>query len=329
MNARERVQAVLQGKTPDRIPRFEVWIDALQAELGCSDPSSAYAELGQDAVLLPWHTPPQSNAWKNGIDEWGRVWKDGRYAAGVLSDAADLRRYNPPPQYADQFFDATEAAALRARFADHCLFFGTHIGPFMNAYMAMGLESFCLRISSDPEFIHALLAARTAWCLAVFRRAVELGAEVIVMGDDAAHHGGPMISPKMWRNFVLPYHRQIVAALPVPVIWHSDGNIAALLPTAVEAGFAGIHGLEPWSMSLSTVKAAYGTRLALLGNVDVRVLCAPDLAAVRAEVRRCVSQGGESGFMLSSCNSIFPAMHPAAVQEFFRCQTEIIALAGR
>lgn len=198
----------------------------------------------------------------------------------------------------------------------------------MNAYMAMGLAAFCLRISSDPEFIHALLAARTAWCLAVFQQAVELGAEVIVMGDDAAHHGGPMISPKMWRNFVLPYHRQIVAALPVPVIWHSDGNIAALLPMAVEAGFAGIHGLEPWSMSLSTVKAAYGAHLALLGNADVRTLCAADLAAVRAEVRRCVSQGGSSGFMLSSCNSIFPGIHPAAVQEFFRYQAEIIAQAG-
>ncbi len=323
MNSRERVFAALNHQTPDRLPRFEVWIDAMYAELGVSDPYSAYAELGQDAVLMPSQSPAESNAWKNGIDEWGRVWKDGMYLNGVLESAADLERFNPPPAYAERFFDPQKVVDLRARFPDHCLFFGTHIGPFMNAYLAMGLDRFCLRITSDAAFIHALLDARTTWCLAVFGRAVELGAEVIVMGDDAAHHGGPMISPRMWREFVLPQHRRIVESLPVPVIWHSDGNLAKLLPMAVEAGFAGIHGLEPWSMSLAAVKAEYGEKLTLMGNADVRLLCDPDLEAVRAEVRRCVEQGGSSGYLFSSCNSIFTGMNPVAVREFFRYQAEL------
>ena len=144
------------------------------------------------------------------------------------------------------------------------------------------------------------------------------------MGDDSAHHGGPMISPRMWREFVLPYHRRIVESLPVPVIWHSDGNIAKLLPMAVEAGFAGIHGLEPWSLSLDAIKAEYGAKLVLLGNADVCLLCDSDLEAVRAEVRRCIAQGGSSGYMFSSCNSIFTGMNPDAVREFFRYQAELI-----
>jgi uroporphyrinogen-III decarboxylase len=314
----------LNHRIPDRIPRFEVWIDALYHELGVSDPYSAYAELGQDAVLMPSQSPVESNAWKNGVDEWGRVWKDGMYLNGVLESIADLERYTPPVSYAERFFDPLKVTALRAKFPEHCLFFGTHIGPFMNSYMAMSLDRFCLRIASDAVFIHALMEARTEWCLAVFRRAVDLGAEVIIMGDDAAHHGGPMISPKMWREFVLPYHRRIVESLPVPVIWHSDGKIAKLLPMAVEAGFAGIHGLEPWSMSLSAIKAEYGEKLILLGNVDVRLLCDPDLDPVRDEIRRCLEQGGRSGYMFSSCNSIFTGMNPAAVREFFRYQAELI-----
>ncbi|RPH62065.1 MAG: hypothetical protein EHM81_02995 [Chloroflexi bacterium] len=323
MNSRERVFAALNHQIPDRLPRFEVWIDALYAELGVSDPISAYAELGQDAVLMPSQSPAESNAWKNGIDEWGRVWKNGMYLNGVVETATDLERYTPPLAYAERFFDPQKVADLRAKFPNRCLFYGTHIGPFMNAYMAMGLDRFCLRIASDVAFIHALLEARTEWCLAVFERAVNLGAEVIIMGDDSAHHGGPMISPKMWREFVLPQHRRIVESLPVPVIWHSDGNITKLLPMAVEAGFAGIHGLEPWSMSLAAVKAEYGEKLALLGNADVRLLCDPDLEAVRAEVRRCVEQGGSSGYLFSSCNSIFTGMNPAAVREFFRYQAEL------
>jgi hypothetical protein len=323
MKPRERVLAVLNHQIPDRTPRFEVWIDALYSELGVSDPYSAYAELGQDAVLMPSQAPPESNAWKNGVDEWGRVWKDGMYLNGAVESAADLERFNPPVSYAERFFDPQQVAPLRARYPDHILFFGTHIGPFMNSYMAMGLDRFCLRIGRDAAFIHALLEARTSWCLAIFKRAVALGAEVIVMGDDSAHHGGPMISPKMWREFVLRYHRRIVEALPVPVIWHSDGDISKLLPMAVEAGFAGIHGLEPWSLSLEAVKAAYGEKLVLIGNADVRLLCASEVEPLRSEIRRCFEQGGNNGYMFSSCNSIFTGMNPAAVREYFRYQAEI------
>jgi uroporphyrinogen decarboxylase len=191
--------------------------------------------------------------------------------------------------------------------------------------MAMGLDAFCLRIATDAPFIHALMEDRTQWAIAVFSRAVSLGAEVIVMGDDAAHGGGPIVSPGMWREFVLPYHRRIVEALPVPVVWHSDGNTYKLLPMAVEAGFAGIHGIEPWSMSLGQVKSEFGDRLALMGNADVRLLCAPDLAAVRDEVGRCLRDGGTRGFLLSSCNSIFPGMDANAVREYFACPAGLVA----
>jgi hypothetical protein len=324
MNSRQRIAAVINHQVPDRIPRFEVWIDGLNAELNVSDAYSAYAELGQDAVLMPSKPPAESSAWKTGLDEWGRVWKNGMYVNGVLETVADITRFSPPASYAGRFFDPQIVAQLRAKFPEHCLFFGTHAGPFMNAYMSMGLDRFCLRLGDDPAFIHALMGARTAWSLALFGRAVELGAEIIVMGDDSAHHGGPMISPRMWREYVLPYHRQIVESLPVPVIWHSDGDISKLLPMAVEAGFAGIHGLEPWSMSLAEVKTRFGDSLVLCGNADVRLLCAADTQAVRKEVRRCLEQGGNSGYMFSSCNSIFPGMYPEAVREFFRCQAEFI-----
>ncbi len=326
MKSRERIFAVLNHQIPDRIPRFEVWIDALFDELGVSDHYSAYAEVGQDAVLMPSRIPAKSNAWKSGVDEWGRVWRDGQYIGGVLDTIEDLGRYRTPLDYAEEFFDPTQVKLIRDRFPEHCLFYGTHVGPFMNSYMAMGLDKFCLRIALDGAFVHELMQARTEWCLAIFKNAIALGAELIVMGDDSAHHGGPMISPKMWREFVLPYHRRIVEELSVPVIWHSDGAITRLLPMAVEAGFAGIHGLEPWSVSLKTVKADFGERLVLIGNADVRLLSNSDLGAVRNEVTRCRDEGGLGGFMFSSCNSIFPGLNPLAVREFFRCQSELLDL---
>lgn len=319
MNARERVHAVLERQTPDRIPRFEVWIDGLFDELGVTDPYRAYAELGQDAILMPSQTPPTSNAWKDGIDEFGRVWKQGMYVTGALQTPADLATFTPPLTDAERFFDATRVAQLCADYPEHAIFFGTHIGPFMGAYMAMGMEGMFLTYQEDQPFVHAVMETRLAWALAIFQQAVALGAEVIIMGDDAAHRGGPLISPAMWRELVLPYHQRLVRALSVPVIWHSDGRLDKLLPFAVEAGFAGVHGLEPQAGNdLAGIKRQYGDQLILMGNVDISLFFTADLAAVRADVRRSYDQGGASGYMLSSCNSIYPGMNPAAVCEFFR-----------
>jgi uroporphyrinogen decarboxylase len=111
----------------------------------------------------------------------------------------------------------------------------------------------------------------------------------------------------------------------VPVIWHSDGNLVPLLPMAVEAGFVGVHGLEPRAgIDLGLVKQDFGKELVLVGNVDVALLCADDLDAVRSEVDRALRQGApDGGYMVSTCNSIFNGMNAESVAEFFRYEAEV------
>lgn len=325
MKPRERVQTALQHLEADRVPRFEIWIDALLGELGQDDPSSAYVNLGQDCVMIPSQTPAGSNAWRDGVDEWGRVWKKGMYVDGAVETLADLQQYSPPLAYVDRFFDGDQVQAVVNRYPHHCFIFGTHVGPFTAAYMAMGFERFFIRLMDDLDFIHRLLEARTEWCIALYRKALCLGAEVLVLGDDAGHRAGPMISPRLWRDLVLPYHRRIVEALQAPLIWHSDGNIQSLLPMAIEAGFIGVHGLEPAAgLDLVQIKQDFGSDLVLIGNIDVGVLCKSDLEAVRSEVRRCIRQGAPGGgYMIATCNSIFEGMNPSSVAEMFRYQGEI------
>lgn len=324
MLPRERVLTALQHGAPDRTPRFEVWIDAFVADFGLPDTAAAHVALGQDSVMLPSQPLPGSLAWRTGIDEFGCVWRDGQYVDGVVDTTDDLAHYAPPPARAAERFDPVATADVRRRYPDHCHFFGTHVGPFQAAYLAMGMQRFMLRLADDLDFVTALLAARTDWAIALFQQAVALGAEVIVLGDDAGHRHGPLISPALWRRLVLPCHRRIVAALPVPVIWHSDGDITSLLPMAMEAGFTGVHGLEPGAgVDLAAVKARFGADLVLMGNVDVRLLCGDDEAAIRADVARSLAQGAPDGFLLSTCNSIFTGMNPQMVRAFFAAEAEL------
>ncbi len=325
MKPRDRVWAALRHQEADRVPRFEIWIDHSLEALGQDSAVDAYANLGQDCIMLPSRRPPESNAWREGVDEWGRVWVKGMYSHGMVDTRADLKKYSPPLEYVEKLFNEERAARVRERYPDHCIIFGTHVGPLTAGYMAMGFERFFRRLGEDAALVHRVLEARTDYCIALYQKAISLGAEVAVLGDDAAHTHGPMISPRMWREFVLPYHRRIVDELDAPVIWHSDGNIVPLLPFAIEAGFVGVHGLEPAAgVDLGAVKGEYGKDLVLAGNIDVGVLCGSDLEAVRREVDRCLAQGAPGGgYMMASCNSIFEGMNVEAVAEMFRYEEEV------
>jgi len=324
---RERVFEALEHREPDRVPRFEIWIDNddLVAKVGGGDLQRTYINLGLDCIMIPNQNPPGSNAWGDGVDEWGRVWKNGWYLDGVIETEADLERYSPPLDYVDQHFDPVRCREVMELYPDHCLIFGSHIAPFTGGYLSMGMERFFCGLLSRPAFIHKLLEVRTEWCIAMFQKAVSLGAEVLALGEDAAHKGGPMISPQMWREMVLPHHRRIVEEVDVPVIWHSDGDITSLLPMAIEAGFVGVHSLEPAAgMDLGQVKREFGPDLVLIGNADPAPLCQSDLEAVREEVRRCIEQGAPGGgYMFSTCSSVFDGMNLDAVVEMFRYAGEI------
>jgi len=326
MKPSERVAAALEHRQPDRVPLFEVWIDNddLVNQVGGGDLQRTYVELGLDCILIPNQNPPGSNAWRDGVDEWGRVWRKGWYAGGVVETEADVERYTPPLDLADRCFDPARTEQVMERYPDHCFIYGSHVAPFTSAYLAMGMDRFFQDLYKRPAFIHRLLENRTEWCIAMFERAVSLGAKLLVLGEDAAHNGGPMISPQMWREFVLPHHQRIVEEAGAPVIWHSDGNILPLLPAAIEARFAGVHSLEPAAgVDLEQVKREYGADLVLIGNVDTAVLCGSDLEAVRQEVRRCLTQGAPGGgYMFSTCSSIFTGMNLEAVVEMYRYASE-------
>ena len=96
--------ALLEHQEPDRVPRFEIWIDGVLDELGQDDPAAAYVNLGQDCLMMPTRVPAESNAWRNGVDEWGRVWQDGTFVDGVVDTDADLERYNPPLDYVELLY---------------------------------------------------------------------------------------------------------------------------------------------------------------------------------------------------------------------------------
>lgn len=93
----------------------------------------------------------------------------------------------------------------------------------------------------------------------------------------------------------------------------ADGNVLPLVDDWIEAGIDCLDPIDPGAgLAMAGMKAAYGRRIALKGNIDcVKTLCSGTPGEVRDEVCRCIRDGGPGGLIVSSSNTIHRGVKPA------------------
>jgi uroporphyrinogen decarboxylase len=129
------------------------------------------------------------------------------------------------------------------------------------------------------------------------------------VGDDLAYKTSTLIHPDLLRAMWVPRMQRIFQpALDrgLPILFHSDGNIEALIPDLLEMGICALNPIEPYGMDIRQIKARYGQDLTLVGNLDVGgALSSGTPDEVRVEAQQLIDDvGRDGGFVLASCHSI-------------------------
>ena len=133
--------------------------------------------------------------------------------------------------------------------------------------------------------------------------------KIIWGSDDIGFKTGPMIGPDDLREFVLPGHT-IMADMAhragKPYLLHSCGNLSTVMDDLIEnVKIDAKHSFEDTIEDVRDVKSTYGTRIALLGGIDVDFLCRADNDRIRKRVRDtldiCLPDGG---YCLGTGNSV-------------------------
>ncbi|MEW6266525.1 MAG: uroporphyrinogen decarboxylase family protein [Thermodesulfobacteriota bacterium] len=349
MTSRERVLTAMDHREPDRVPLYTFSMDPKFIKaLGGGLPLAAYEALGLDVYPLrvqcwcqglpllagltrkispEYQTGGGIFAGWDGVDEFGRVWKRGSYVGGALKNGDDLERYDPPLKLEERS-PSESTRRFIAGHPDKVFSVNIHLGPFGLTMESVGFEDFFFMLFDHRDLVREILRRRTDWFISVCRHLENQGADFLVMGDDVAFKNRTFVSPADFKELAIPCYRRIAESLGVPLFWHSDGFIEPLIEMAVEAGIRGLHAVEPTAGNdLGRIKQRYGDRLVLMGNVDAaNVLTGTDLAAVRREVDRCLTQAkAGGGYMLDTSNSLHAACTVEAVVEMYRYGQE----AGR
>ena len=326
MTPRERVLTALERREPDRVPHIELAIDqtVIKGINPVWDYETCVRELDIDAINANELTDPTAVEWideesRTFVDRWGITRQHtGEIVAfavdGPIKSEADLRTYTPPDPAEDGLLPVLKGVIERN--AGHrAVWFPARDG-WRHAFELLGMEELLVDLHVRPQLVHDVMDMAVDYHLKVMHEAVRAGVDVIVIPDDYAFKTGPLMSPAHFREFVYPRLKRVVREVHdagLKAVKHTDGNINVLLDMIVDTGIDGLHPLEPAAgMDIGKVKAEYGDRICVIGNIDCSQLLSfgsPD--EVRAAVRECIrvaSPGG--GHILASSNSIHSGVKP-------------------
>jgi MtaA/CmuA family methyltransferase len=181
-------------------------------------------------------------------------------------------------------------------------------GPCAEGADLRGINRLMLDFFDDPAFVYDLFEFTLELGLRFACAQVEVGADYIGVGDSASS----LVGPKLYEQFVLPYHRRLVTglhALGTRVRLHICGNITRLLPALATLGcdLVDLDAMVP----VSRARQVLGPGQALAGNVDpVKVVCAGTPEEVAAAVARCYAEAAPRYVVAAGCE--VPRQTPAA-----------------
>lgn len=338
MTSRERVQTALKRGQPDRVPVIEFVIDehvARRAAPGCRDVADCMDRLDMDCVCCRAEYQ-RVREFPDGsyLDEWGVLYRPGQEAvvhpvSGPIRTLADARAYTPPDPAASHRLGTIPDIVRRYKHQAGRAIVMHHRAAFMWSAYLVGLDTLLMNMLAEPELVDLLMDKVLDANVAVVRRAIRAGVEIVVLGDDYAHNHGPMMSPALFERFCLPRLRRMIDAIHEEgalCIKHTDGNIHALLEMILSAGPDGLNPLEPTAgMDLADLKRRIGPRVCLVGNIDCHELLPQGTPEqVRHAVREAIRDAGAGGgYIVSSSNSIHSGCRPENLVEMVRAVHEL------
>lgn len=142
----------------------------------------------------------------------------------------------------------------------------------------MGEVRLCRAYFENPAMVKDILETYSDLIVAVAEKMLKsISIDALSFAEDMAYKHGPMISPRIFREFLLPYYRKVIdtfyhAGTRVFCV-DTDGNLNVLIPLLIEAGINVVGPVEVQAGNdLVDLRRRFGAKIAFFGGLDKRVL---------------------------------------------------------
>ena len=317
MTSLERVQAVLAGQMPDRVPvipqGFMFSAKTAGYDIGAINRNPAkmaeshrisQEKYGYDGCVVDVDDATLAEACGAKV-----IFREQDVASvdehhPVLEDLLEIDDLKMPDPLKDgricEWLETVER--LKAAIGDHVFIMGrADQGPFSLLCLLRGTQEFMVDLLTEDEEVirHALewtTEAHTRFALAQLKA----GAHATSMGD--AYASPNLVSPDMYRDFAFPYEQKVVENLRhtgMPYSVHICGDTNRIVPLM---GQTGARILEvDWKVDMGAARKAVPEDVVLMGNLnpsDPLCLGTPD--QVRQQAKDIIEATRGKGLILSS-----------------------------
>lgn len=344
MNSRERILAALDNKQPDKVPIFELYInessvvniakilapETVKIEAGkdkfgseSTEVMDLYCllveELGLDATCTNFSIGIEDIGGERGKDKYGTLYMLSEHGEptpidGPIKTPDDLIGFDMVSKLeVDDFATVKYVIDKVGKDKAH---FVSITDPFKVSWRRRGsMQNLLMDYVLNPQMVHDMANIAVEFDKTAIDIIAEIGADVVTMPGDLAGEDTTIMSPEHYREYIKPYHRQLVDYAHqkgLKIIKHTDGNMWPILDDFLEVGFDGVHPIQPQCMDIGEVKAHLAGRMCVLGNIDCRNLLVTDTEVdVEINVRETIEKAAPGGgYIISSSNSIHPNVVP-------------------
>jgi uroporphyrinogen decarboxylase len=256
------------------------------------------------------------------VDEWGVGWRSipyttpfgvGHYTEVVthpLADDSAIHAYRAPdPNRPELYWDA---ARVIEQFKSEYWVVGVVVTTILETATALrGYMQILKDFIVNPELLECLLDIPYQYHMAVAKRLVKMGVDMIWLGDDIGGQKHMLISPAHWRKFLRPRLASIISELKeinpqIKVAYHSDGAMEPVIPDLIEIGLDVLNPIQPACMDPAKLKEQFGKHLCFWGSMDEQhTLPFGTPAEVEAEVlRRLETIGKDGGLIIGPTHNV-------------------------
>jgi uroporphyrinogen decarboxylase len=314
---------VLANRRPKRLPLYEHIISPSIMEKIQSIPFAELAD-GDDADRKEFFT------------RYCRFFRDMTYDTisfeycilNILPDGGAIMGGRPGPIQSRRDFDRYPWDELPVRFWEKAMpqfdmlarcmpagmkaIGGIGNGVFEISEDLVGFEYLAYLMMNDPELYADLYRRIGELMTEIWSEFLDRYTDVFAIcrfGDDLGFKTSTLISPDDIRRHIIPQYKRVISLIKKtgrPFLWHSCGNIFSIMENMIDLGIDAKHSNEDAIAPFPKWISLYGDRIALLGGIDVDLLC---LQAPETIFKTVVESGQKfresaKGYALGSGNSI-------------------------
>jgi hypothetical protein len=292
MNSRQRLRETFRYGKPDRVPYFE---EAIREEV-----ITCWRKQG-----LPVGADPLQMFPSDRLEEFEPDLQPHPGLASWPSSEGGLARlrHSLDPETPGRFPGDWHAQVRRWRARDHVLMAEVHRGFFLS----MGVHGWgrfaevaCL-LRDKPSLVHAYMEIQGDFAARMTDKLLrEVEIDAAVFSEPIGGNTGPLISPRMYEDFVLTSYEPVLDVLAARgveiIIFRTYANARLLLASCLKRGFNCLWASEvnTAEMDYRDIRKEFGRDLRLIGGIDLDAL-RRGREAIRREIMEKVPPLLDSG----------------------------------